>query len=81
MIPARFHSYFQIVATVHDHNVRSKNNIQTQSGRTNKRKLCLRVRGQTIWIMIPNSVKNSGSIYIFEKKLQAFIIANPLKID
>ena len=81
MIPAPFHSYFQIVSAVHDHNVRSKNNIQTQSVRTNKRKFCVRVRGQTIWNLIPNAIKNSVSDYIFEKNLQAFLVANPLQID
>jgi hypothetical protein len=72
LLPPIFHSYFKLVAGVHSHNVRSKNNLQTPLAKKNTRRFSIKVRGPTIWNNLPIELRSLASLQTFKTHCKNF---------
>ena len=77
--PSCFHSFFELVESVHPHRTRQATNNDIFLNQKNTLQYGLRsVRyfGAKCWNNIPSEIKSSPSAYIFRHKLKTFFFEN-----
>lgn len=75
LLPINFERYFISLDSCHNHDTRaSANNYFKPRKNNNKGLNTLSFIGPTYWFKIPDTIKNSSSLYLFTSKLKSFTL-------
>ena len=78
-VPNSFQIFFQINRNIHDHDVRSADDIHVPYGRLDIRRFSIRITGANVWNTLPEHIKSTSSIHLFKRSLKNHLLDRRLQ--
>ena len=78
-VPNSFQNFFQINRNIHDHDVRSADDIHVPYGRLDIRRFSIRITGANVWNTLPEHIKSTSSIHLFKRSLKNHLLDRRLQ--